>query len=95
MDDQLRRQWKCGLKRLYEEDEVRGINPEYVEKVRRILAQLKSSSRPEDMDLPGYRLHALKGGLAGFWSVTVRANWRIIFRFVNADATDVDLIDYH
>lgn len=84
-----------GLKRLYEEDEGSGINPEHVEKVRRILAQLKSSSRPEDMDLPGYKLHLLKGDLAGFWSVTVRANWRIIFRFENGDATDVDLIDYH
>lgn len=84
-----------GLKRLYEEDEGSGINPEHVEKVRRILAQLKSSSRPEDMDLPGYKLHLLKGDLAGFWSVTVRANWRIIFRFENGDATNVDLIDYH
>lgn len=84
-----------GLKQLYEEDEGSGINPEHVEKVRRILAQLKSSSRPEDMDLPGYKLHLLKGDLAGFWSVTVRANWRIIFRFENGDATNVDLIDYH
>lgn len=84
-----------GLKRLYEEDDWRGINAEHVEKVRRILAQLKSSSRPEDMDLPAYKLHPLKGSLAGFWSVTVRANWRIIFRFEDGDATDVDLIDYH
>jgi toxin HigB-1 len=84
-----------GLKQLFAEDEGRGINPEHVEKVRRILAQLKSSSRPEDMDLPGYKLHPLKGDLVGFWSVTVRVNWRIIFRFENGDATDVDLIDYH
>jgi len=84
-----------GLKRLYEEDDRRGINAEHVEKVRRILAQLKSSSIPEDMDLPGYRLHSLKGDLEGFWSVTVRANWRIIFRFQDGDVTDIDLIDYH
>jgi len=84
-----------GLKRLYEEDDRRGINAEHVEKVRRILAQLKSSSRPEDMDLPGYKLHPLKDDLAGFWSVTVRANWRTIFRFQDGDAADVDLIDYH
>ena len=84
-----------GLKRLYEDDDRRGINAEHVEKVRRILAQLKSSLRAEDMDIPGFRLHPLKGDLAGFWSVTVRANWRIIFRFEDDDVADVDLIDYH
>ncbi len=84
-----------GLKKLYEVDDRRGINAEHVEKVRRILAQLKSSSRPEDMDIPGFKLHPLKWDLAGFWSVTVRANWRIIFRFDDGDVTDVDLIDYH
>ena len=45
--------------------------------------------------LPWVRLHALKGDLAGYWSITVRANWRIIFRFEQGDATDVDLVDYH
>ncbi|MGH7848643.1 MAG: type II toxin-antitoxin system RelE/ParE family toxin [Candidatus Binatia bacterium] len=47
------------------------------------------------MDLPGFKLHRLKGGLKDFWSVTVRANWRVIFRFEQGDARDVDLIDYH
>jgi proteic killer suppression protein len=47
------------------------------------------------MDLPGLRLHALKGELKGFWTVTVRANWRVIFRFVAPDALDVDYVDYH
>ena len=50
---------------------------------------------PEQLDLPGFRLHPLKGDLAGYWSITVRANWRIIFRFEQGDATDVDLVDYH
>lgn len=45
--------------------------------------------------MPGWRLHPLKGDYAGFWSVMVRANWRIVFRFVNTDATDVDCLDYH
>jgi len=45
--------------------------------------------------LPGFRLHPLRGGLAGYWSITVGANWRIIFRFEQGDATDVDLLDYH
>jgi proteic killer suppression protein len=47
------------------------------------------------MDLPGFRLHALKGDLEGFWAVTVRANWRVIFRFTGADAFDVDCVAYH
>ena len=47
------------------------------------------------MDVPGYHLHALKGDLKGLWSVTVRANWRVIFRFEGTDAVDVQLIDYH
>jgi toxin HigB-1 len=84
-----------GLKRLFEDDDRKGINAEHVEKVRRILAHLKSSSQPEDMDIPGFRLHLLRGDMEGFWSVTVRANWRIVFRFEDGDVTDVDLIDYH
>ena len=84
-----------GLRRLFKNDDRRGLNPEHVEKIARVLALLQRASRPEDMDLPGYRLHPLKGELAEFWSVTIRANWRIIFRFEGTDATDVDLIDYH
>ncbi len=45
--------------------------------------------------MPGFRLHPLKGELKGFWGVTVRANWRVIFRFVETDAQDVDYVDYH
>jgi proteic killer suppression protein len=48
-----------------------------------------------DMDLPGFRLHPLKGEFKGFWAVTVHANWRVIFRFVGSDALDVDYVDYH
>ena len=47
------------------------------------------------MDLPGFRLHRLKGGQKGFWAVTVRANWRVTFRFVDGGAMDVDYVDYH
>lgn len=84
-----------GLRRLFKDDDRRGLNPEHVEKTARVLAVLQRASRPEDLDLPGYRLHPLKGELAGFSSVTIRANWRIIFCFQGTDATDVDLIDYH
>ena len=91
----IRRFHHRALKRLYEEDNRRGLNADHVEKIRRILAQLKRASQPEDMDLPGFRLHPLKGDLAGYWSVTVSSNWRIIFRFEGCDVTDIDLIDYH
>lgn len=84
-----------GLKRLYENDDRRGLNAQHADKIARILAHLKRSSRSQDMDVPGFRLHPLKGELSGYWSVTVQANWRIIFRFENGDVTDVDLIDYH
>jgi toxin HigB-1 len=47
------------------------------------------------MDLPAYRLHPLKGRMRGFWAVTVRANWRVIFRFAEGNAEDVDYVDYH
>jgi proteic killer suppression protein len=84
-----------GLKRFYEDDDRRGLNPEHVEKISVILARLDRAAKSDDMDLPGLRLHLLRGDLAGFWSVTIRANWRIIFRFDAADVTDVDLVDYH
>jgi len=91
----IRRIRHRGLKRLYEDDSTRGLNAIHVEKIRRVLARLDRASRPEHMDLPGWRLHPLKGALAGFWSVTVKANWRIVFRIEDGDVTDVDYLDYH
>jgi len=73
----------------------RGLNPDHVDKIRVILARLDRAAKPEDMNLPGLRLHHLRGDLAGLWSVTVRAKWRIIFRCENGHVTDVELIDYH
>jgi proteic killer suppression protein len=60
-----------------------------------VLAHLDSATEPSDLDLPGYRLHPLKGDLKGRWSVTISGNWRITFRFVEGAALDVDLTDYH
>ncbi len=91
----IRRFRRRGLKRLYEDDDRRGLNPQHVERIRRVLSYLDRALEPRDMDLPGWRLHPLKGELSGFWSVTVRANWRIVFRFENGEATDVDYLDYH
>jgi len=84
-----------GLKRLFHQGEAKGISPDLLEKLENILFVLSRTRRPEDMNLPGFRLHRLKGDLKGFWSVIVRANWRVIFRFEEGDAYDVDLIDYH
>jgi proteic killer suppression protein len=56
---------------------------------------LDTAQRPSDLDLLGYRLHALKGNLKGMWSITISGNWRLVFRFVEGDVFDVDLIDYH
>lgn len=84
-----------GLKRLFEDGERKGISPDQIEKVENILFVLSRARRPEELNLPGFRLHRLKGGQKDFWSVTVRANWRIVFRFEEGDAREVDLIDYH
>lgn len=84
-----------GLKRLYERGDRSGIRPDLVETLERILTVLDAATTPKALDLPRYRLHPLKGDLKGLWSVTVRANWRIIFRFEAGDAFDVELIDYH
>ena len=59
------------------------------------LADLDDAETPSDLDLPGYRLHPLKGDLKGYWSISISGNWRLIFRFEDGDAYDVDLVDYH
>jgi proteic killer suppression protein len=83
------------LKRLYEAADRSKLQPEHVSKIENILARLEAATVVEDLDLPGFRLHRLKGDFKGLWSVTVRANWRIVFRFDRGDAFDVELIDYH
>lgn len=84
-----------GLKRLYAHGEGRGIRADLVDRIEEILTILDNAVSPYELGLPGYRLHPLKGDMTGFWSVTVRANWRIVFRFEGEDAFDVGLIDYH
>ncbi len=84
-----------GLKRLFERGDARGIRPDHVEKVENILAVLNRARVPEDMNLPGFRLHRLTGDPKGYWAVTVRANWRVIFRCREGHAHDVEFADYH
>ncbi len=83
-----------GLKRLFEQNDRSGLRADLIEKIDRILTVLDAASAPQALDLPGYRLHQLKGDYKGYWSVTVRANWRIVFRFENGHAYDVALVDY-
>lgn len=83
------------LQRLYERGDRRRIPPSHVEKVEDILAQLDVATSPQDMNKPGFRLHPLSGDLAGLWAVTVSENWRIIFRVLDGNVTDVDYLDYH
>ena len=84
-----------GLRQLFEEDNARGVNAEHLRKIRQILAVLQAAKTIDALRLPAFGLHPLKGDLMGFWAVTVRANWRIIFRFEDGRAWDVDLVDYH
>jgi len=83
------------LKRFFENDDGRKLPADMLERIRAILTLLDSARAVEDLDRPTLKLHALKGDLKGFWAVTVRANWRIVFRFENGDARDVDFLDYH
>jgi proteic killer suppression protein len=84
-----------GLKRLYDTGSLQGIRPEHANRLRLIMARLDASQSPQDMGLPGLNLHPLKGQHKGFWSVSVSGNWRVVFRFENSDAVDVDYLDYH
>jgi proteic killer suppression protein len=84
-----------GLRQLFEEDNAKGVNAEHVRKIKQILAVMNAAETIEALRLPTFRLHELKGDFKGHWAVTVRANWRIIFRFQGGKAFDVDLVDYH
>ena len=84
-----------GLKRLFENGDKSKIRPDLVEKVERILARLDAAGAAEDMNVAGFGLHALTGDLRGFWAVVVNRNWRIVFKFEDGSAFDVDYLDYH
>jgi len=84
-----------GLKRLFEQDDRSRLAADMVDRIRLILAALDAATTVDDLDQPSFRLHPLKGSLKGHWAVTVRANWRIVFRSEGETASDVDLVDYH
>ncbi|MCY4509523.1 MAG: type II toxin-antitoxin system RelE/ParE family toxin [Acidobacteria bacterium] len=84
-----------GLRRFYENDDARGLAAGMTRKLGSILAALDAAQRVDQLDNPGYRLHRLEGDLAGLWSIRVTGNWRLVFRFEDGEAVDVDLLDYH
>ena len=84
-----------GLKRFYQQDDRSKLPSDMVERIAIILAALDAATTVAAMNRPSFRLHGLRGGRKGFWAVTVRANWRIVFRFEGGNAFDVDLVDYH
>ncbi|EKE04522.1 MAG: Plasmid maintenance system killer protein [uncultured bacterium] len=84
-----------GLKKFFEQGSIAGINPEHEQRLRRMLAYLDRAKYPEDMNLPGYKLHPLKGDKKDLWSVIVNGNWRLTYKFENGDAFILDYQDYH
>ena len=83
------------LQRLYETGQPRGLPSDQISRIENRLSTIDSASKIEDINIAGYRLHSLSGDLKGFHAVWVTGNWRIIFRFEDGDAYDVDHVDYH
>ena len=84
-----------GLRELYERGRSARLTASHVAKLERILTVLDRASGPGGMNVPGFRLHPLKGALEGYYAVSVSGNWRVIFRFEEGHAQDVDYLDYH
>ena len=84
-----------GLERLFSTGDARGISAQHAEWIRVLLTTLNASTSPADMNLPGMRLHPLKGKRKGQWAVSVSGNWRLVFEFDGEDVTNIDRVDYH
>jgi len=84
-----------GLKQFYQSGDTSKVTQSHAKRLGLILTQLDAAESVEDMNFPGSDLHPLKGDLKGFWAVRVSGNWRVVFRFQDGDAQDVDYLDYH
>jgi proteic killer suppression protein len=84
-----------GLKHLFQDGDASKVRADQVGRIADVLAHLDTALRPADVDLPGYRLHPLKGDRKGYWSISISGNWRIVFGFEDGDVFEVDLVDYH
>ncbi|MBX3177524.1 MAG: type II toxin-antitoxin system RelE/ParE family toxin [Candidatus Hydrogenedentes bacterium] len=84
-----------GIKRLVQRNDRSGLNAEQLPRIVRVIALLDRATTPQDLDIPGYHLHPLRGDLQGFWSVRITGNYRLIFRMEKGDVFDIDLVDCH
>ena len=84
-----------GLEKFYNSGKTSGIQAKHIKRLRLILTNLDQAESPNDMYLPGLRLHELKGSRKGIWSISVSGNWRITFRFTGKDIEIVNYEDYH
>ena len=84
-----------GLKQLFDSGIAHGVNPQHVKRLRQILALLDTAETIQDMDLPGLKLHELKGKRKGTWAVSVSGNWRVTFKIQSGDVFEVNYEDYH
>ncbi|GLQ86565.1 type II toxin-antitoxin system RelE/ParE family toxin [Dyella flagellata] len=84
-----------GLRRLFETGNTSGVQASHAKRLRMQLTALDTAQSIEDMDIPGYRLHSLKGAMRGRWAVWVNGNWRLTFEFQNGNAHVLDYEDYH
>jgi len=84
-----------GLRRFFETGSTSGVQDGHAKRLRMQLAALDTAQTIDDMDIPGFRLHPLKGGMKGRWSITVSANWRMTFEFQDGNASILDYEDYH
>lgn len=84
-----------GLRRLFETGSTSGVQANHVKRLRMQLAALDTAKVIDDMDIPGFRLHRLKGAMRGRWSISVNGNWRMTFAFSDGNACILDYEDYH
>lgn len=84
-----------GLERFFIRGNTAGIQSKHAKRLRLLLGRLSVAKEPRDMGLPGLNLHPLKGARKGTWAVQVSGNWRVTFRFVGPDVSDVNYEDYH
>ncbi|MEX3773970.1 type II toxin-antitoxin system RelE/ParE family toxin [Pseudomonas sp. MYb118] len=84
-----------GLRGFYETGSTRGIRADHAKRLSRMLQFMDRALVPDDLDIPGWRLHPLRGQWIEYWSLSVSGNWRVIFRFIGSDIECVDYLDYH
>ncbi|BCD86984.1 protein killer protein [Pseudomonas solani] len=84
-----------GLRLFYETGSTKGIIAEHAKRLSRALLMLENAHGPADLNIPGWRLHPLKGDLESWWSISISGNWRVIFRFIDNDVELLDYLDYH